>query len=132
MKSYPQLASEFATDFDFFETVVGRKPKQTISLDEINKLYYGQRILITGAGGTIGSALSRRLIQAGVSETYLLDRDESALHALALKLSDNAASHSEKCIIADIRDRIGINIVIESIRPNYVFHAAALKHLVVT
>lgn len=66
-----------------------------------------------------------------MSNTYLLDRDESALHALALNLSNNAASHSEKCIIADIRDSVGISSVIQEIKPDYVFHAAALKHLVV-
>lgn len=131
MASYPQLASEFATNSDFFRTIVGREAKETITLEEIHKLFSTKKILITGAGGTIGSALARRLIQAGVLNTFLLDRDESALHALALKLSNNAASHSEKCIIADIRDGLGINYIIQDIQPDYVFHAAALKHLVV-
>lgn len=131
MANYPQLASEFATDTDFFRTIVGREAKETINLEDIHKLFSTKKILITGAGGTIGSALARRLIQAGVLNTYLLDRDESALHALALKLSNNAASHSEKCIIADIRDYVGISSIIQEIKPDYVFHAAALKHLVV-
>jgi FlaA1/EpsC-like NDP-sugar epimerase len=131
MASYPQLASEFETDSGFFQTIVGREVTETISLEEIHGIFSKKKILITGAGGTIGSALSRRLIKAGVLNTYLLDRDESSLHALALKLSDNAASHSEKCIIADIRDSVGISSVIQSIKPDYVFHAAALKHLVV-
>ena len=131
MPSYPQLASEFATDSVFFQAIVGREATETISPEEIHQIFSTKKILITGAGGTIGSALARRLIRAGVLNTYLLDRDESSLHALALKLSDNAASHSEKCIIADIRDSVGINSVIQSIKPDYVFHAAALKHLVV-
>jgi FlaA1/EpsC-like NDP-sugar epimerase len=131
MAMYPQLASEFATDSDFFKTIIGREPTETISLKEIHRLYSDKKILITGAGGTIGSALSRRLMKAGVSNTYLLDRDESSLHALALKLSNHAASHSEKCIIADVRDYVGICSVIQDIKPDFVFHAAALKHLVV-
>jgi dTDP-glucose 4,6-dehydratase len=110
---------------------VGREPKETITLEEIHTIFSSKKVLITGAGGTIGSALSRRLIKAGVLDTYLLDRDESALHALALKLSNNAASHSEKCIISDIRDYVGISSIIQEIKPDYVFHAAALKHLVV-
>jgi FlaA1/EpsC-like NDP-sugar epimerase len=131
MASYPQLASEFATDADFFRSIVGREATETISLGEIHRIFSNKKVLITGAGGTIGSALSRRLIQAGVKNTYLLDRDESSLHALALKMSNSAASHSEKCIIADIRDSVGISSVIQAIKPDYVLHAAALKHLVV-
>lgn len=131
MMGYPKLPSEFATETDFFRTIVGRESTETIKLTEIKKFFSKKKILVTGAGGTIGSALSRRLIQAGVLDTYLLDHDESALHALALKLSNSAASHSEKCVIADLRDFDGIRSVIEDIRPDYVFHAAALKHLVV-
>jgi len=130
MKPYPKLHSEFATDDDFFQSIVGRVPTQSISLEEIKESFGDQRILITGAGGTIGSALARRLLQAEVKQTYFLDRDESSLHALALNLSNSAASHSERCVVGDVKDLTGLQLIVDSIRPDIVFHTAALKHLV--
>ena len=84
-----------------------------------------------GAGGTIGSSVARKLILSGVKNVYFLDRDESALHALALSISDNAASHSDKCIVADIKDLTGIKLIFKKYKPDLILHAAALKHLVI-
>lgn len=130
MKPNPKLPSEFGAEESFFHEIVGRVPRESMTLEEIYSEFQDYRILITGAGGTIGSALARRLLRAGVRETYFLDRDESALHALALNLSDSAASHSEKCIVGDVRDPQGIQAHFEKVRPDIVFHTAALKHLV--
>ena len=125
------LPTEFASPREFFEKITGRKEILLLSDAQIQQFFCGKRILITGAGGTIGSAVSRRLNSAGIPEVYYLDRDESALHALALSLSDTAASHSEKCLVADVRDFIGLAEVFKEIMPDIVIHAAALKHLVV-
>jgi FlaA1/EpsC-like NDP-sugar epimerase len=130
MKPYPKLPSEFATDDQFFKSIVGRTPTQSISLEEINEKFGDQTILVTGAGGTIGSALARRLLQANIKQVFFLDRDESSLHALALNLSNSAASHSERCIVGDVKDLTGLHLILDSIRPDIVFHTAALKHLV--
>ena len=73
----------------------------------------------------------RRLKEAEISETFYLDRDESALHALALSLSDTAASHSSKCVVADVRDLVGLEALFAEIKPDLIIHTAALKHLVV-
>ena len=116
---------------NFFHTVVGRPENQLLQNDELVDIYGNSRILVIGAGGSIGSALSRRLTEAGIQNVFFLDRDESALHALALNLSDTAASLSDKCFIADIRDPQSISDVIEKVRPDLVIHAAALKHLVI-
>jgi dTDP-glucose 4,6-dehydratase len=62
---------------------------------------------------------------------YFLDSDESAFHGLTLNLSDTAASHYEKCFIADIRDRGSIQDVIKHVSPTIVIHAAALKHFLI-
>jgi FlaA1/EpsC-like NDP-sugar epimerase len=116
---------------DFFQYVVGRNETQLLSDDELAEKFRNQRILIIGAGGSIGSAIARRLVTAQIPNLYFLDRDESALHGLALSLSDRAASLSANCSIADIRDSQSVRDVIESVRPTIVVHAAALKHLVI-
>jgi FlaA1/EpsC-like NDP-sugar epimerase len=125
------LLTEFSSPKEFFEKITGRAEIQLLSDLQIREFYLKKRILITGAGGTIGSAVARRLKEAEISNTYYLDRDESALHALALSLSDTAASHSAKCLVADVRDLVGLEILFDEIRPDLIIHTAALKHLVV-
>jgi FlaA1/EpsC-like NDP-sugar epimerase len=89
----------------------------------------GRRILVTGAGGSIGSELCRQIVQADPAEIMMLDRDESALHSLQLSLSGRAMLDGPELILADIRDSEAISRVVADRRPEIVFHAAALKHL---
>jgi FlaA1/EpsC-like NDP-sugar epimerase len=89
----------------------------------------GQRVLVTGAGGSIGAELCRQLYQLGPAELIMLDRDESALHAVQLMLHGRALLDSDETVLADIRDQRRIREVFERFRPGIVFHAAALKHL---
>ncbi len=89
----------------------------------------GCRILVTGAGGSIGSELCRQIIRANPGELMMLDRDESALHGLQLSLSGRALLDGPELILADLRDAEGIDRIIADRRPDIVFHAAALKHL---
>jgi FlaA1/EpsC-like NDP-sugar epimerase len=124
------LNTEFESHSSFFERIVGRSEVTGLSGDELFKHFNKEKILVVGAGGTIGSAIARKLIQSKIEEVYFLDRDESALHKLALSLSNEAASHSEKCIVADIKDYQSIFSAIEMLKPTMVLHAAALKHLV--
>ena len=125
------LPSEFLRGKEYFEEVCGRKEVELFSADSIYDYFGQKKILITGAGGTIGSAVARRLVESGASNVTFLDRDESALHALALSVSDKAASHNEKCIVADIKDEEGLREVFREVLPDVVIHAAALKHLVI-
>lgn len=125
------LQSEFLSNSDFFKKIIKRDELELISQKSINEFFGLKRIMIIGAGGTIGSAIARRLVSSQVNKVYLLDRDESALHALALSLSDKAASHSELCIVADIKDFQGLNLIISEYMPDVIIHAAALKHLVI-
>jgi FlaA1/EpsC-like NDP-sugar epimerase len=113
-----------------FSDVIGRSEVQLLTDDDLKSTFEKSRVLIIGAGGSIGSALATRLVTAGLEQIFFLDRDESALHGLALELSNTAASHSNKCFIADIRDKQSINDVLEIVKPSIVIHAAALKHLV--
>jgi FlaA1/EpsC-like NDP-sugar epimerase len=115
----------------FFEAIIGRPESQLLSDEDLQQIFGSSRILIIGAGGSIGSALARRLIKAQIPEIFFLDRDESSLHGLALNLSNMSASQSDKCFIADVRDSRSLKEVFEATVPNIVIHAAALKHLVV-
>jgi FlaA1/EpsC-like NDP-sugar epimerase len=89
----------------------------------------GRRILVTGAGGSIGSELCRQVMKADPGELMMLDRDESALHGLQMSLAGRALLDGPELILADLRDDEGIRRIIRERRPEIIFHAAALKHL---
>ena len=89
----------------------------------------GRRVLVTGAGGSIGAELCRQLDRFGPAELIMLDRDESALHAIQLALRGRALLDTEETVLADIRDQRRVREVFGRFRPEIVFHAAALKHL---
>ncbi|NUR07265.1 MAG: polysaccharide biosynthesis protein [Nocardioidaceae bacterium] len=89
----------------------------------------GKRVLVTGAGGSIGSELCRQVYAFGPSELVMLDHDESNLHRLQLDVWGEALLDTDSIVVADIRDAARINQVFRQHRPQLVFHAAALKHL---
>lgn len=89
----------------------------------------GRRVLVTGAGGSIGSELCRQISRLAPAELVMLDRDESALHAVQLSIDGRALLDDRNLVVCDIRDRSGLNAVFTEHRPQVVFHAAALKHL---
>lgn len=86
-------------------------------------------VLVTGAGGSIGSELCRQIQQFAPARLVMLDRDESALHALQLSLEGRALLDTDNLVVADIRDAPRLHDVFAACRPDVVFHAAALKHL---
>jgi FlaA1/EpsC-like NDP-sugar epimerase len=108
--------------------LLGRMPVQT-DVASVAGHFAGKRILVTGAGGSIGSELCRRLHRFNPGELIMLDRDESALHAVQVNLHGRALLDSDGSVLADIRDQRRIRQVFEEFRPQIVFHAAALKHL---
>jgi len=108
--------------------LLGRRPVET-DVAAMAGSFAGQRILVTGAGGSIGSELCRQLHQLRPAELIMLDRDESALHAVQLALHGRALLDSDEAALADIRDTRRVQHVFEQFRPQIVFHAAALKHL---
>lgn len=108
--------------------VLGRRQVET-DLGAIADYLTGKRVLITGAGGSIGSELARQVHGFGPSELVLLDRDESALHAVQLSIYGRGLLDTPDMVLADIRDEDALRPIFERHRPEIVFHAAALKHL---
>lgn len=108
--------------------LLGRRPVN-VDVSQIAGYLTCKRVLVTGAGGSIGSELCRQLHQYGPTELMMLDRDESALHALQLSIYGEARLDSPDVILADIRDPSAIAAIFAERRPEVVFHAAALKHL---
>jgi FlaA1/EpsC-like NDP-sugar epimerase len=108
--------------------LLGRSPVKT-DIAAVAGRFAGKRILVTGAGGSIGSELCRGLHRFGPAKLIMLDRDESALHAIQLALHGRALLDSDETVLADIRDQRRIRQVFDQHRPEIVFHAAALKHL---
>lgn len=105
------------------------RPAATTDVASVREHIAGKRVLVTGAGGSIGAELCQQLHRLGPSELIMLDRDESALHAVQLALSGRALLDSEETVLADIRDQRRVREVFGKFRPDIVFHAAALKHL---
>jgi len=88
-----------------------------------------RRVLVTGAGGSIGSELCRQIRAFAPATLCLLDHDETNLHSLQLAVTGEALLDSDEVVIGDIRDRGRVNQVFDEFRPEIVFHAAAHKHL---
>jgi len=88
-----------------------------------------KRVLVTGAGGSIGSELCRQIQRYAPGELIMLDRDESALHAVQLSIHGRALLDSTDVVLGDIRDAQAMAGIFQERRPEVVFHAAALKHL---
>lgn len=108
--------------------VLGRR-QVTTDLGAIADYVAGRKVLITGAGGSIGSELARQVHKFGPAELVMLDRDESALHAVQLSIYGRGLLDTPDLVLCDIRDEEALRAIFEAHRPEIVFHAAALKHL---
>ncbi len=86
-------------------------------------------ILVTGAAGSIGSEITRQLIQFNPSKIILLDQAETQLHELSIELKENNIEIPVSYVIADVRKKEELNTIFELYQPNIVFHAAAYKHV---
>jgi FlaA1/EpsC-like NDP-sugar epimerase len=100
-----------------------------LDIDSVAGYVTGRRVLITGAGGSIGSELASQIHRFAPASLVLLDRDESALQGVQLSLDGRGLLDSRELVVGCIRDRDRMAEVFEEHRPEVVFHAAALKHL---
>jgi FlaA1/EpsC-like NDP-sugar epimerase len=110
------------------EDLLGR-PQTVLDRAGMRALIAGRRVLITGAGGTIGGELARQIAAYAPARIALLDNGEYALYTIDQELKERFAEVPRQAIIADVRDRRRIDEVMTAERPELVFHAAALKHV---
>ncbi|MGE5552032.1 MAG: polysaccharide biosynthesis protein [Bacteroidota bacterium] len=110
------------------EDLLGRPPV-AVDLEEMAVYLRGQTILVTGAGGSIGSELCRQIARFNPSELLLLGRGEHSIYQIYLELKTRFPELKATPIIADIRDRDRLDRVFADFRPTIIFHAAAHKHV---
>lgn len=108
--------------------LLGRAQIST-NLGEISDYLSGKVVLVTGAGGSIGSELARQVHRFGPKDLVMLDRDESGLHGTQLSIFRQGLLDTPNMVLCDIRDEQALDKVFAAHRPDVVFHAAALKHL---
>jgi FlaA1/EpsC-like NDP-sugar epimerase len=100
-----------------------------LEVESISGYLSGRRVLVTGAGGSIGSELCRQIVRFEPAELVMLDHDESGLHSVQLSIEGRALLATRSLVVCDIRDQVALLAVFSEHRPEVVFHAAALKHL---
>lgn len=110
------------------EDLLNRKPID-IEVQEIRRQIKGKRILITGAAGSIGSEIVRQLLNFQVGLIILCDQSETALHELFLELEENYKNDNFHPFIGDVKDKNRMQYLFEHYKPQYVYHAAAYKHV---
>jgi O-antigen biosynthesis protein WbqV len=110
------------------EDLLGR-PRQVLDAGPKRRLTAGRRILITGAGGSIGSELVRQIGGLGPAHVTLLEHSELALYEIDRRFRSRWPKLSVRPVLCDVRDRARVDEVIRMEQPDLVFHAAALKHV---
>jgi FlaA1/EpsC-like NDP-sugar epimerase len=111
-----------------FDRLLHRNEMQVVR-SKSRSVAEGKVVLVTGAGGSIGTELCRQIESFKPRALYMLDHDESNLHRLQMELDGKALLDSNRIVIADIRDDSRIRQIFQQVRPQVVFHAAAHKHL---
>ena len=110
------------------EDILGREPVE-VDFEEVSQYLRGETVLITGAGGSIGSELCRQAARAGAARLILVDQAESPLYEIERELTDDRNFPASVPVIADIGNRAKLRSVFERYKPSVVFHAAAYKHV---
>lgn len=145
-----RIAGQFGVQVRFFPTCVdlvkGKvQVRRIISIDQIPQVrhrksggtvhpavvecFAGRVVLVTGAGGSIGSELARQAIDLPIKKLIVLDRDENSIFELMNQLKSENRDKLAVPIVSDIRDRYAIRHVFSRFRPDIVLHAAAYKHV---
>ena len=110
------------------EDILGREPVD-VDFAAISEYLRGETVLISGAGGSIGSELCRQVARAGASRLILVDQAESPLYEIERELVDDRNFPASVPVIADVGNREKLRQVFDRYRPSIVFHAAAYKHV---
>ncbi len=136
VKTLPGLNELISGDLDLagqirpvqVEDLLGREPVE-VDLEAIHSYLAGKTVLVTGAGGSIGSELSRQIARAAPQRIVLVDQAESALFDIERELVDERGFSAAVPVLADVREQSRMNQLFERYRPEVVFHAAAYKHV---
>jgi len=110
------------------EDLLGR-PQNGVNTENIRNELKNKTILITGAAGSIGSEIVWQLCHLDVKMLLLCDIAESPLHQLSLELTDSYPEKDKRLLVADVRNFERMKSIFEQYRPQYIYHAAAYKHV---
>ena len=106
-------------------------PRPPVEFDraELQRLIAGRRVLVTGAGGSIGGEICRQLVHYGVRQLVMVDMNENELYLRARRIAEERPEVDVRAEVADVREVERITRLGDRYRPEYVFHAAAHKHV---
>ena len=110
------------------EDLLQRPPIQ-IDMRRVASHIEGKRVLVTGAAGSIGSEIMRQVLMFNPQQLILLDQAETPLHDVRLEISDTWRDVNAVTIVADVSNKARLESIFNKYRPQYVFHAAAYKHV---
>ena len=105
------------------------RDKIEVDMDAIGKMLTGKRVLITGAAGSIGSEMVRQVAVYKPAELILIDQAETPMHDIRLMMQRQFSDIKNKTIVSSITDKVHMEKVFAKHKPEYVFHAAAYKHV---
>ena len=136
VKTLPGLTELVAGDVDLaaqlrpveVEDVLGREPVE-VDLESIAGYLTGETVLVTGAGGSIGSELCRQIARIGPARLILVDHAEPALFEIERELVDERGFHAAAAVVGDVKNTVKMRQEFDKYRPGVVFHAAAYKHV---
>lgn len=110
------------------EDLLGR-PQTPLDRQAMQRLIEGRRVLVTGAGGSIGAELTRQIAAFQPAQLTLFDSSEYNLYSIDLELGERVPALPRRAVIGDVRDRQRVDRLFAEAQPELVFHAAALKHV---
>lgn len=110
------------------EDLLGRA-QNVLDRENMQKLVEGRKVLITGAGGTIGGELTRQIAQFRPPELFLIEISEFNLYHIEREIRENFPELKLTVILCDVRDMRHVDVIFRTHSPDLVFHAAAIKHV---
>ena len=113
--------------------VLLHRPQVQLDTDGLKSFYTGKRVLVTGAGGSIGSEICKQVLALGAEHVSLIDHSELALYeidrAIKLEFPNNGSGDRARPFLCSVRRKERIAAVVAQQKPDVIFHAAALKHV---